>query len=428
MSQGVPSGLEGHIDSPNSLELLWERYRKWVILAVVAVVVAIGVNYFLRYQSRAATDSKWSGVLNAAGLDTVYQDIAPRPDQSDQFAQYATGIYLQQLRTSPVGDLPEHLRNADGAALASALVEARGDEATEPLLLWYSGLHAGVSLEFDEAEKHLNELKSKFPKHFLCQSSEFPPQWIAEKKDEDEEKDEPKARKDVEFEDPIAGSSVDRVLASLAAERDFRRENQRFFTAVEPTSKEFATITFEDPTGNFEGTVKLQFFDKQAPKHVEAFLAAVKEGFYDGMHIHSVEREPGQKQVWYDPLTAPSALKFGLPVTQEEKDRSKWASPEPVEEDDRLDWEESPELSHFPGTIAAEASLDGKSQIQRVVINGADVGASKDGSQVIFGRVVEGLDLIERIINEAEYRTEADNQNGRGIPSDDIKIGSITIE
>ena len=99
-----------------------------------------------------------------------------------------------------------------------------------------------------------------------------------------------------------------------------------------------------------------------------------------------------------------------------------------MEEDDRLDWEESPELSHFPGTIAAEASLDGKSQIQRVVINGADVGASKDGSQVIFGRVVEGLDLIERIINEAEYRTEADNQNGRGIPSDDIKIGSITIE
>jgi cyclophilin family peptidyl-prolyl cis-trans isomerase len=38
------------------------------------------------------------------------------------------------------------------------------------------------------------------------------------------------------------------------------------------------------------GEIVLEFFPKDAPKHVENFLALAKKGFYDGQRVHRVER------------------------------------------------------------------------------------------------------------------------------------------
>lgn len=37
------------------------------------------------------------------------------------------------------------------------------------------------------------------------------------------------------------------------------------------------------------GTIELEFFPKDAPRHVENFLALARKGFYDGQRVHRVE-------------------------------------------------------------------------------------------------------------------------------------------
>ena len=45
-----------------------------------------------------------------------------------------------------------------------------------------------------------------------------------------------------------------------------------------------AVITMEKA-----GEITLEFFPKDAPKHVENFLSLAKKGFYDGQRVHRVE-------------------------------------------------------------------------------------------------------------------------------------------
>jgi peptidyl-prolyl cis-trans isomerase B (cyclophilin B) len=53
-------------------------------------------------------------------------------------------------------------------------------------------------------------------------------------------------------------------------------------TAATKASK--AVITMEKA-----GEITLEFFPKDAPKHVENFLSLAKKGFYDGQRVHRVE-------------------------------------------------------------------------------------------------------------------------------------------
>lgn len=429
MSQGVPTGLEGQIDSPNSFELLWDRYRRWVIGAVIAVVAAIGVKYLIEYFDRKATDSKWSAIAASTGLNKVYSSVGKMPS----FYQDRWQLYFSSLQGQSVSALPAALEELDRGKLDSALADAKGDDELEPILLWFSGLKAVAERDYDTAESRLQSLKSGYPKHFLAQTSDAPPQWRPEVKDEDEDEKKPKPRRrKIDFEEPVAGSPVDRLLKAMNEDKAFRAAQTRLYTAVEPSSDKVATITLEDPAGNFSGTVKIRFFDKQAPKHVEAFIkAAQDESFFDNMRIHRIERPRADMPPGVDPMLLPSQLEFGLEVTKEEDDRTKWVETgDKVDETHVVDWEGADELSHYPGTLAAKPATDskGKSQIERLVINGADVATRQDGSRVIFGRVIEGLDLIQRIIDEVEFPTESENESGAGAPSDDVRIKSIVIE
>ena|SRR2546425_4839540 len=49
------------------------------------------------------------------------------------------------------------------------------------------------------------------------------------------------------------------------------------------------------------GEIVLEFFPKDAPKHVENFLTLAKKGFYDGQRVHRVE--PGFVVQFGDPQT-----------------------------------------------------------------------------------------------------------------------------
>ena len=119
----------------------------------------------------------------------------------------------------------------------------------------------------------------------------------------------------------------------------------------------------------------------------------------------------------------PEELSFGL-VSSKEETISSWDESEELAEGNELAWEQN-SLSHFPFTVAAEAYEDGKSQIQRIIINGNDA-ARQDGSRVIFGRVVEGMEVIEDILG-SELSTDAEESAGQGRPADFITITSVSV-
>jgi hypothetical protein len=125
---------------------------------------------------------------------------------------------------------------------------------------------------------------------------------------------------------------------------------------------------------------------------------------------------------------APSELHLGLAITKTEDDRSKWTvvSSE-VAEEHVVPWEDDGALSHFAGVVAAMPHTDGKSQVERFVITGADVAQQWDGRRVIFARVVEGLPLVQRIISDAAFPSEQDERAGRGAPQDDIRVKAVTV-
>lgn len=427
MSQGLPTGLDGQIDSPNSLELLREKNKRFVIAIAALLVVALAINYVLRYLDRQATDAKWTNVASATGFESSYVDLPASPGPNPNQVQ----SHLFRLKRGLVTELDADLAEADAAELEKALSEHAGDATTEPLLMWVAAARQIADEDFEGAKKRLMQLKGSYPEHFLCKTTASPPQWRKQvEKDEDEGK-KPNPRERPEYEPAVSGSLVDRLIADIDAESAFRASHARFYDEVEPDSKETATIEFAcEDNPDFSGKVKVRFYSKQSPKHVEAFLKLVREGeFFTNQRVHNISREGSRaREFGMDLAMSPSELKFGLAITKDNEDRSTWTNTSAdVGEPNVVDWE-GEGLSHFPGMLCAEPHKDGKSQVERLVLTGRDVAATQDGGRVIFGKVVDGLDFLQSMIDLAEFPQETDEQMGRGIPSDNIRVKSITVE
>lgn len=422
MSQGVPTGLDGQIESPNPFEVFWEKNKIFVIVLAVLAIGLLGGKYVLQYMDRKATDEKWSKLSETVGLSFAYLNL---PDAMDPTPQAQQAFFLQQYMQ--VTDLERGLKEVDVGEMESYLATIAGDKVQEPLVLWALSIRLLIDEDYEGAKARLNELKSKYSGHFLCKVSDYPPQIRDEVEDPDEDPLKPKRDIDREWETPVAGSPVDLLIASIDSEVAFKQANRRFFDAPEPDSKRFVEIVIGEEGDRFQGVVKVGFFEDAAPEHIAKFLELVNDedgGFFDGVRVHEINRASAQADR-QDERFIPSELKFGLEVTKEDDDRANWTALS--EEELEVDWEDN-DLSHFPGMVAAErAPGKAKSQINRIVINTKDAAALHDGTRVIFGKVVEGLDLIQRIIDEAEFQSESDDQLGRGAPIDDIRIMDIRV-
>ena len=96
--------------APNAIELLWERYKSLANVIVLAIVVALGINYALTYMERKANDEKWSKFSASVGLEKAYVDLA-----------------------GGFSSLTEQLPSLDAAALKAEL--AKADAAQKPYVL-----------------------------------------------------------------------------------------------------------------------------------------------------------------------------------------------------------------------------------------------------------------------------------------------------
>jgi len=153
----------------------------------------------------------------------------------------------------------------------------------------------------------------------------------------------------------------------------------------------------------------------QAPEHTKKFLELAQQdgGFWNGLAVDEIQRGT-------ENFDRPNALHFGFASTKED-DRTKWTDTEPSE--NQVEWEETG-LSHFDGAISARPEADGKSCADRIWIQ-VDDQANLDGNRVVFGYVVEGLDVL-RSICEAGMSAEEEDR-GVGRPSENIRITAVEV-
>ena len=129
--------------------------------------------------------------------------------------------------------------------------------------------------------------------------------------------------------------------------------------------KQTATITMEKG-----GTIAIEFFPQDAPKTVENFVTLAKKVYYDGLTFHRVV--PGFVAQGGDP----SGNGTGGPGYQIKAEFNK--------------------QKHLRGAVAMARSQHPDSAGSQFYICFAPQ-PSLDGQYTVFGRVVTGMDLVDKI-------------------------------
>lgn len=154
------------------------------------------------------------------------------------------------------------------------------------------------------------------------------------------------------------------------------------------------------------GDIKINLFEKEAPKTVANFMAHVEEGFYEGTIFHRVISnfmiqgggfEPGLKQ-----KTAKAPI-------ENEADNG---------------------LSNKAGTLAMARTNDPHSATCQFFINVKDndfldfSAANAQGyGYCVFAEVVEGMDIVEKIKGVDTGRAGMHDD----VPTEDVVLESVTV-
>lgn len=126
------------------------------------------------------------------------------------------------------------------------------------------------------------------------------------------------------------------------------------------------------------GTIVVGLYTAQAPLHAEAFLKLARDGSFNGMKFHRVQSDrliqSGDPNTLKEDVTAWGAGELGSAPAAESND-----------------------LKHFAGALATARATGSKSDSgsQFVIVITDDF--PLDANSVVFGKVIEGLDLAKAI-------------------------------
>jgi peptidyl-prolyl cis-trans isomerase B (cyclophilin B) len=135
------------------------------------------------------------------------------------------------------------------------------------------------------------------------------------------------------------------------------------------------------------GNIDLRFFPQVAPNHVHNFIDLAKKGFYDGTTFHRVI--PGFMIQGGDPNT-------------KNPDRSRHGMGGPGHTI-KAEFNEKP---HKRGTLSMARAENPDSAGSQFFLCVADA-AFLDGKYTVFGEVVSGMDVADKIVSQA--RDKMDN-------------------
>lgn len=148
------------------------------------------------------------------------------------------------------------------------------------------------------------------------------------------------------------------------------------------------------------GDIKIELFSADAPNTVENFVSLGKVGFYDGVKFHRVIKG--------------FMIQGGDPLSKDDAMRARWGTGGPgYAFADEL----RPNNHNVAGTIAM-ANAGPNTNGSQFFINVAN-NDYLDGKHTVFGKVVEGMDVVSRIENTP---TEGSDR-----PVSDVIIKSVKI-
>jgi peptidyl-prolyl cis-trans isomerase B (cyclophilin B) len=147
------------------------------------------------------------------------------------------------------------------------------------------------------------------------------------------------------------------------------------------------------------GTIKLEFFEDKAPGHVKNFKELANKNFYDGTTFHRV---------------IPGFMIQGGDPNSKSDDRSQHGSGGPGYSIDA----EFNDVKHERGILSMARSQEPNSAGSQFYICVKD-SFFLDGQYTAFGKVIEGMDVADKIVNEP--RDSNDN------PEERIEMKSVSV-
>lgn len=159
-----------------------------------------------------------------------------------------------------------------------------------------------------------------------------------------------------------------------------------------------------------QGTIKVEFFSDAAPKHVESFLQLAQDGFYDGVLFHRIV--PG------------FVIQGGDPLSKDLSAKERWGTGGPGYSIDQ----EFNSIPHSRGIVSMARSSDPDSAGSQffIVLEDSDmIKATLDKKYTVFGKVIEGMDVVDRI---AALNTIGGNGRDSEQPANPDEAKIITIK
>lgn len=139
----------------------------------------------------------------------------------------------------------------------------------------------------------------------------------------------------------------------------------------DPANVEAAIVTDK-------GTMVVTFFPEQAPQHVKSFLTLAQQGFFDGIAFHRIVRN--------------FMVQAGCPNSRQ----GATAMPGTGGPGYHLPAEFS-DIPHTRGIVSAARGRDPNSAGSQFFIVHGDHADFLDGQYTVFGKVEEGLDVLDEI-------------------------------
>lgn len=182
------------------------------------------------------------------------------------------------------------------------------------------------------------------------------------------------------------------------------------------------------------GIIKLELYPEEAPETVSNFIALAKNGFYNGLKFHRVVKDfmiqGGDKNG--DGTGEPELSDLGLVAEDDPNNRGYCITGEFLANgyENKLKNVEGTiamaraDYTSYSSQLTTESYNSGGSQF---FINTVD-NSSLDGSYTVFGKVIEGMDVVNAIANVEVVTRDESASEGVDKPVNPPVITSIRVE
>ena len=147
----------------------------------------------------------------------------------------------------------------------------------------------------------------------------------------------------------------------------------------------------------FKGSFEMETYPNEAPKSVDHVLALVRRNFYNGQRVHRVVR--GQ------------LVQFGDPLSRDMTKKDYWGTGGSGNAIGVA--ETSPKRRHLAGSVALAHPGDPRQADSQMYIMFVPQ-PKYDGKYTVIGRVINGMDVVEKLAENDIIRRASVKEPGRG--------------